>query len=112
LPLEPDALLHFAEARGGTLFAAAARLLGGEELVAAQGGRLWSLVDLAFRISDRSTAELALKLAPAAPRRLPRSLAMLAALASRDRAAGLNRRRRQGSPARVLRAMVAGLTGR
>lgn len=108
-PLSNEALEQFAMQRGATLFGAAARLLGrgGAE----EAGRLWALVDLAFRTQDPTTAARALALAPDAPGRLPRPLAMLAALARLDRARGLDRPRRQGSPGRVVRALAAGLTG-
>jgi phytoene synthase len=112
LPLSEEALALHADARGGTLFRAAARLLRSDETPVAEAGRLWSLVDVAFRISDRATAERALALAAPARGRLPPALAVLAALASRDLSEGLDHPRRQGSPSRILRAFVAGLTGR
>lgn len=111
LPLDDEALQGFADLRGATLFRAAGALFGREEAAVADAGRLWALVDLAFRISDRSSAERALTLAPDARGRLPTPLAILATLARRDRAAGLDQPRRQGSPGRVLRAALAGLTG-
>jgi phytoene synthase len=110
LPLPDEALLRFADQRGGTLFRVAARLLGGGE--AEDAGRMWALVDLAFRISDGDTARRALRLSPCATGRLPGPLAVLAALARLDVWNGLEKPRRQGSPNRVARAMLAGLTGR
>lgn len=113
LPLSEDALAAYADARGGTLFSVAATLLGEGAANAADAGRRWALVDLAFRISDRVTAERALALAgSASDGRLPRPLAILAGLARRDVRRGLGRSRRQGSPIRVARALLAGLTGR
>lgn len=109
LPLSDDALARYAEGRGGSLFAAVAALLGGDD--AREAGRLWALVDLGFRVSDRDTAERALALAPRASGRLPRPLRVLTALAERDRRRGLGRPRRQGSPGRLLRALAAGVTG-
>jgi phytoene synthase len=109
LPLSEEALGRYAEARGGTLFAAASALLGGGD--AREPGRLWALVDLAFRVSDRTTAELALEVAPRPTDRLPRALRVLTALAERDRRRGLDRPRRQGSPGRIARALAAGVTG-
>ncbi|MFD1611230.1 squalene/phytoene synthase family protein [Sphingomonas tabacisoli] len=112
LPLSEEALATYAGARGGTLFGVVATLLGGDADASEQAGRGWALADLAFRISDRVTAERALALAGSASHgRLPKPLAILAALARRDVRRGLNRPRRQGSPMRVARAMVAGLTG-
>jgi 15-cis-phytoene synthase len=111
LPLSDAALAQFAEQRGGTLFRAAGRLFGRDDAEVEAAGRLWSLVDLAFRISDPQTAQRALALAPVARDRLPKPLALLAALARHDRLAGLDRPRRQGSPRRVLRGALAVLTG-
>lgn len=111
LPLGDAPLLDYAHGRGGTLFRVASDLLGGGE--AAEAGKLWALVDLAFRITDRTTAERALAIArTCTPGRLPRPLAILVALARRDARRGLDRVRRQGSPARIARALLAGLTGR
>lgn len=109
LPLPDEALLRFADNRGAVLFGVASGLLGGGG--AAGAGRLWALVDLAFRVSDRTTAERALSLASDGGGPLPRSLAVLSALALYDRRRGLDRPRRQGSPGRMLRALAAGLTG-
>ncbi len=112
LPLPEEALLRFAKERGATLFRVAAVMLGGDSSAAGEAGRLWALVDLAFRVSDRKTAERAIALAPLLRHPLPRPLALLAALARRDRQRGLDRPRHPGSPVRVARAMLAGLTGR
>lgn len=112
LPLSGDALAGYADARGGTLFSVAATLLGGGGATVAGAGRCWALVDLAFRISDRETAERALALAGSCrDGRLPKPLAILAALARGDTRRGVDRLRRQGSPIRVARAILAGLTG-
>jgi len=114
MPLPDEVLATYAAARGGTLFRAAAALLGGAANDPGEAGGVWALTDLAFRVSDRETAERALSLARghAKPMRLPRPLAVLYALARRDLRRGLERARRQGSPARVFRAVAAGLTGR
>ena len=111
LPLPDEALARFADARGATLFRAAGRLLGANDGTISDAGCLWALVDLAFRVSDPETARRALALAPTTPYRLPRSLQVLATLARSDVRRGI-RTRRQGSPARVARALLAGLTGR
>lgn len=111
LPLSDAALSLHADARGATLFGVAATLLGRDAPHIRDAGRLWALVDLAFRVSDRETAERALTLAPVIRGRLPGPLAPLAALAARDVRRGLDKPRRQGSPARVARALWAGLTG-
>ena len=113
LPLGDAALRDYAGGRGGTLFRVASGLLGGDAPAAEDAGKCWAMVDLAFRVSDRTTAARALALAGACrPGRLPKPLAILAALARRDLRHGLDRPRRQGSPVRVARAMLAGLTGR
>lgn len=118
LPLDAEALTAYADGRGGGLFAAAAALLGAGEVAGIrEAGRLWALADLAFHIGDRTTAERALAAARAVqvpPQRWPRSLRPLSALvmlARRDAEAGLDRPRRPGSPARVARLLVHGLTG-
>ena len=112
LPLDDEALMTYAQGRGGALFRAASGLLGGDA-PAEDAGQCWALVDLAFRVSDQITAARALSLAGACqPRRLPKPHAILSALSRRDLRRGLDRPRRQGSPARVARAILAGLTGR
>lgn len=118
LPLDEGALEAFARSRGGGLFACAARLLRADAGGLERAGEGWALVDLAFNISDRETAERALAIARerlAARRRWPkalRPLGLLAALAARDARAGLGKPRRQGSPGRVARALWHGVTGR
>lgn len=111
LPLGDAALNQFAEQRGATLFRAAGRLSGQQNETIESAGRLWSLVDLAFRISDRHTATRALALAPDVGGRLPKPLALLTALARHDRSTGLGRQRKQGSPLRVLRGALAAFKG-
>lgn len=111
LPLADEALVRFADARGATLFRVAGGLLGAGGAELEDAGRLWALADVAFRISDPLTARRALGLAPRVAGRLPRSLAVLAALALRDVRRG-HHKRRQGSPGRIARAMAAGLIGR
>jgi 15-cis-phytoene synthase len=116
LPLSAEALERYATARGATLFAAAADLLGTGPAVAVEAGRLWALVDLGFRVSDRPTAVRALDLARdcKAPRYWPRRLrplGALAVLAKRDARRGLDASRSQGSPARVARMAAHALTG-
>lgn len=113
LPLGPDVLAAYAEGRGASLFRVSAELLGKRGEVAENAGRVWALVDLAFRVSDRTTAERAVEMArgiSSGP--LPGPLAVLNALARSDARRGLDRQRRQGAPARIARAIWAGLTGR
>lgn len=112
LPLPDEALLTFASARGVTLFRETGRLLDWGGSPVDDAGRLWALVDLAFRISDQETAARALALARRWEGKLPGPLAVLAALARRDLRRGLGRPRQQGAPARVIRAIAAGLSGR
>lgn len=116
-----DATALHASARGGTLFRLAAHLLGlPDSAPAATAGEGWALVDLAFHLRDRGQAEAALalareRLAQVAGHRWPlalRPLGVLAVLAARDAAAGLDIPRRQGSPARLLRALRLRITGR
>lgn len=116
LPLDPEQIALHAEARGATLFEAAAATLGGRASVG-PAGQLWALTDLAHRISDPQTAERALDQARALVPRLPQSwpkplkpLGMLTTLARRDALAPA-RPRRQGSPARVAIAFRFGLFG-
>lgn len=119
--LDAEGLADHARERGGRLFGLAARMLAAEppaEVMLAGEG--WALVDLAFRVRDRPTAERAIGLAVARwaaipayrwPRRL-RALGVLAELARADTIAGLDRPRAQGSPGRLARALWHGLTGR
>ena len=89
-PLGPEALHHYAETRGGRLFALSARLLGADAPgIEAAGAR-------------PSEARWPVPLRP---------LGMLAALARRDAARGLPLEA-QGSPARMLRMLRHRLTGR
>lgn len=111
LPLSDAQIEAHARGRGGTLFMVAGEVLGQQDERLAEAGRLWALADLAARISDPVTAARARALAPQVrgrwPRRL-RALGVLAVLAKRD---VRQARRVQGSPGRVARAMVTGMTG-
>jgi phytoene synthase len=110
----PDdaALALFAAARGGTLFAAAAALLGGEG-EARRAGEAWALADLAAHVGDAGLAARAATLATgrlAARGRWRGGAAGLGALAADARAA-LAGRGAPGSPRRaaaVLRWRLAG----
>ena len=111
-----DELDLYARARGGRLFALAARLLGGSEDFAAGGGEVWALADLARHSGADEEAKSAL--AAAAKRSLPQSwpkplrpLGMLAALARHDAGRGLPLDQ-PGSPARMVRMLRHRLTGR
>lgn len=118
LPLPDEALAAFARRRGGGLFAAAAQVIAPIAEADVKAGEGWALTDLAFRLSDRDTAERALALAReklAAPRPWPRrlrALGILATLAAGDARAGLDAPRRPSSPRRVARALWHGVTGR
>jgi 15-cis-phytoene synthase len=111
-PLTPEELMAYAEARGGILFACAARLLGGGEA----DGRGWALVDLARHCGNEEELDSALRVArqlprtPRQPSRL-RPLGMLASLARRDADEGRPRWERQGSPRRMLRMLRHRFTG-
>jgi phytoene synthase len=104
-----DAVIsRHAAARGGTLFAVAARLLGeGAPDVVRAAGETWAIADVALRTGIRVAR------AAGARERWPahlRPLGMLAALARRDLARLAPERR--GSPARVARMVAHRLTGR
>lgn len=116
LPLAPEQIALHAEARGATLFEAAAATLGTAAPVGA-AGQLWAFTDLAYRISDKETAKRALEqaraLTPKLPKRWPKALkplGMLTALARHD-ARARELVRRQGSPTRVAIAVRFGLFG-
>lgn len=118
----PDeaAIMAHGRCRGGPLFTMSGAILGatGEGVDAA--GEAWALTDLGHRL--RSAHSRSLARADAARRlsglrigRWPRALrplGILAVLARRDAALPAERQRRQGSPARILRAMAFGVIGR
>jgi phytoene synthase len=118
----PDdaAIMDHGRCRGAPLFAMSATILGatGEGVEAA--GEAWALTDLGHRL--RGVHGRALARAGAGTRlsglkisRWPRALrplGILAVLASRDAALPAGQCRRQGSPARILRAMAFGFIGR
>jgi phytoene synthase len=114
----PDAAaiaLH-AEARGAALFTLAAELLGKPTDDMRAAGQGWALADLGHRTRDLMVATTARnmaaeRLAEANPSHWPRALrplGLLTLLAARDARSAT---RRQGSPARVFRAALYGLTG-
>lgn len=111
-----DAVLNtHAEGRGGALFGAAAVLLGADPGAVAETGAGWALVDLARHHSRPDIRARALALAAerlaSAPRRWPRplrSLGALAKLARRD----LGGLEVQGSPGRLLALATLAITGR
>jgi phytoene synthase len=119
LLLEPEldeaALLRFADARGGTLFAAAGNLRGAGADPLQPAGQGWALADLAANLSDPEAAAAARRLA--APllaealasqwSRPGRPLGALAHLARLDLAGP----HRTGSPRRVARLLWHRLTG-
>lgn len=121
MPLERGSLEEFARLRGGILFTELGSVLGGRDWAPLEmAGRGWALADFAFHCSDQQTATMALELAGASLRdaletRWPvalRPLGMLAQLARRDAQAGFGTERRQGSPARMFRALRYRITGR
>ncbi|MDB5690723.1 MAG: hypothetical protein JWL91_2599 [Sphingomonas bacterium] len=120
LPLaEAETAAHGAD-RGGTLFEAAGVILGASRAELAVAGDAWALVDLAFHISDRPSAESALdmarqRIARVGNRGWPKALRPIGALftlAKGDAAAGLSAPRQVGSPRRVARMLLHNLTGR
>jgi phytoene synthase len=113
--LRQEELRHYAQARGGRLFALSARLLGAEAPAVEAAGESWALIDLARRSGDAAEARAAVAAAGSwqtAERWPPalRPLGMLAALARRDAARGLPLEP-QGSPVRMLRMLRHRLTG-
>lgn len=117
-----DALLDgYAQARGGSLFRAAATVLGGTDSdLAVTGGRGWALIDLGLHLTSaderRRSFDLArATLAAVERQRWPvamRPLGMGARLAWDDARAGPEAPRRQGSPVRLARMFRHRLTGR
>jgi phytoene synthase len=114
--VDAEAIARHGRERGGTLFIAAALLLGQADGRAAEAGALWAVADLAHGHGDAGVRAVARKQAVALAARLPggwpkalRPLGMLATLAARDAAAD---ERRQGHPARLLRMLALRLTGR
>lgn len=119
-PLSDADLDAYAAARGGLLFRHSAALLGGGSAPAAEAaGEAWALIDL-VRHSNPADAAAAIR---AARKRFPpdererwpsrlRPLGMLAALARRDAARGLEAIEPQGAPRRMLRMLRHRLTGK
>lgn len=114
-PLDADALVAAAEARGGRLFAAAATVMGAEEVLPTAGAG-WALADLAGHLSDRQAAALArdlasprLETAMSAP--WPRRLRALGAMVLTAQE-NLRDKRPEGHPSRVARLAWHRLTGR
>lgn len=109
--LGEDDLAEHARLRGGTLFRAAAALLGGGAAPVEQAGQGWALADIGRGEANGATAFalaqplLAEALASPWPQPL-RPLGMLAKLAARDPF------ERQGSPARMLAMLRFRLVGR
>jgi phytoene synthase len=113
-PLDADAMAAHARERGGVLFAAAERLLGGHRPDVAVVGEGWALADLGAGLRDPAAADMARDLAGkrldgAARGRWPRALRPLGALAllARDDLAGGT----AGSPRRISRVLAHRLTG-
>lgn len=117
--LTDDLLARYAAERGGTLFAAAKKLLAASmpvDVMAA--GEAWALVDLARHSRGESEADRALAFARARlgtaerwPAKL-RPLAMLRLLAIRDSHAQPGSLELSGAPARMLRLLRYRLAGR
>ncbi|TZG26565.1 hypothetical protein FYJ91_13610 [Sphingomonas montanisoli] len=111
-----EEMMRLHASRGAVLFALAARALRADASDVTTAGEGWALADLGHRISVAAPAAQARgmaaeRLATVNPHRWPRALralGLLTLLATRD--AGTEERR-QGSPARVLRGALYGLTG-
>lgn len=105
---DDDALVRYAAARGGVLFAAMSRVVGGEPGAAdVAAGRCWALADLAAHVADPTLARRAATAALAEPikgaSRFARALSSDAALAARGRGSPGSPRRAAGVLAAVLR---------
>lgn len=114
--LDRDALLAFADKRGGGLFAVAAELLGARaEPMAGQG---WAIADLASHLTAPDEAALARRMATEwlnRPWRWPRrtrALGALAAIARMDIDLPIGVEPPIGSPRRVARLAWMRLAGR
>jgi len=118
-PVDEDMLIRYGEKRGSALFRAVADILGCPQADVGAAGSIWALTDLAFRSNDDEISTRALALArkqlSAAKRgHWPaslRPLAIMMALARLDLKSS-SRKRSQGAPQRIVRAIWAGLTGR
>ena len=117
-PLDAPQMLVFARARGATMAAALAAVLGGAvEPAVNAAGEGWALADLAVHLRDAAQASLARSLAMTAfvpafdrPWRRPlRPIGMLALLARADLAAPSVR---PGSPRRLGRLLMHRIWGR
>lgn len=117
-PPEEKAIEDHARIRGAGMFETSATLLGGAHGIdIAAAGEAWAFADLARRLSNARARDCAIMLGRARLPRMgapwPRSLrpiGMLAVLAGSELRAGSAGRR--GSPRRVFRAALHGLTGR
>jgi len=114
--LTPDELNAYARARGGLLFAATARLLGGSAAEVDEAGEAWALVDLARHCATAADADIALAAARerTLPRRWPsrlRPLGMLAVLAARDLDPARPPWEARGAPARMWRMFRHRISG-
>jgi len=114
-PLGWEEVVSFSEQRGGTLFRAAARVLGVMDAAAPVAGEGWALADLATHLADAGAAAQARSLAnerldAAFATRWSRAARPLGALALLARAdlAGMP----VASPRRVARLLRHRLTGR
>lgn len=116
-PLTNEELDAHARLRGGVLFRASARLLGGAAVGVEQAGEIWALADLARHSGDAQDQASAIAAAGEreGPERWPvalRPLGMLFALARRDLEQKRPRWETQGSPRRMVRMLRLRLTGR
>lgn len=114
--IDRDGLAQVGAQRGGVLFAAAARVLGGDGAPAVLAGEGWALADLSRNLSDpacmaEAAAMARARLDTALAAHWPRALRPLGALALLARA-DLDPASRPGSPARLTRMLFHRFTGR
>ncbi|SDD12642.1 phytoene synthase [Sphingomonas sp. YR710] len=118
----PDdaAIMTHGRCRGAPLFTMSAAILGATGDGVEAAGEAWALTDLGHRLRSApgrflARADAAKRLSGLGIGRWPRALrplGILAVLARRDAELPVEQQRRQGSPARILRAMAFGVIGR
>ncbi|WP_394646575.1 squalene/phytoene synthase family protein [uncultured Sphingomonas sp.] len=115
--LDADALQTHATKRGGTLFAAMARIAGADNPAVERAGEGWALTDLTGKWTDETAVRAARDMArdrldQAAAYRWPVALRAVGALALSARMDLAPHARPHGHPARVARLLWLRMSGR